>query len=439
MRKKIGYIAAAIMTAAVLAGCGKNNEVKPTTAPTEAVNTPELTATPVPTEAPTPTATPAPTATPTVKVTPTLVPSREVVKNPFAYDEMRGLTPKELVAEMTVGWNLGNTMDATNGSGIGSETSWGNPKTSPEMIETIAAYGFDLLRIPTTWSNHIIDDKYTIDPDWMARVKEIVDYAFENGMYVILNTHHEESWQKPDYEHLDAVKAEQAALWKQIAEYFKDYGDHLVFEGMNEPRVQGSENEWNGGTPEGRDCINQLNQNFVDTVRATGGNNSTRLLLITTYAAASSAGAYAGYVFPEDANIGLSLHAYTPYKFTYDSKGESWNTAEYKPAIQNEINSVMNEMVRFSQKGDVPVIITECGSVTKKLNGELNFEEVGKWAQGYMDAAKKRHMPCIFWDNGAFKSTGENFGLLNRKTLTWYYPDVINAVTAVYYTETEEE
>ena len=229
-------------------------------------------------------------------------------------------------------------------------------------------------------------------------------------------------------------------MWTQIATYFGGYGDHLVFEGLNEPRVKGSENEWNGGTPEGRDCINQLNQNFIDTVRATGGNNATRLLLITTYAAASSTGAYKDYVFPQDANIGLSLHAYTPYRFTYDSKGESWNTADYTASVQNEINSVMNDMVLFAQKGDVPVIITECGSVIKKKkNGVQNFEEVGKWAVGYMEAAKKRHIPCVFWDNGAFNTSGENFGLLNRRALTWYYPDFVNALSEVYYSEEQDE
>lgn len=106
--------------------------------------------------------------------------------------------------------------------------------------------------------------------------------------------------------------------------------------------------------------------------------------------------------------------------------------------MQSEINGVMDDMVRFAQKGDVPVIITECGSVVKKNRaGDLNFEDVGKWAVGYLEAAKKRHMPCVLWDNNAFNSTGENFGILNRKTLEWYYPDTVNAVTEVFYSTKE--
>lgn len=441
MRKKTGYLAAALlMMAAVLGGCSSQNGAKDTTpAVTAPAETPTATVAPSPTQTPAPTKAPEPTATPLPTATPTLTPSRPVTKNTVDFYEMRGMSPAELVAEMTVGWNLGNTMDARDGNGLASETSWGNPKTTQEIIDTVCAYGFNVLRVPTTWYNHVIDDNYTLDPEWLARVKEVVEYGLENGMYVILNAHHEDIWQKPDYERLEATKVQQAAFWKQIATYFADYGDHLIFEGMNEPRVTGSANEWNGGDAEGRDCINQLNQNFIDTVRATGGKNSTRLLLITTYAAASGTAAYKDYVFPEDANYAISLHAYTPYKFTFNT-GDTTNTFQYKSAIQSEINSVMDGMVRFSQQANVPVIITECGAVIKKDKaGVWNQEEVGKWAVGYLSAAKKRHIPVVFWDNNSYKGSGENFGILNRRTLTWYYPEVVNAIAEVYYTETEEQ
>lgn len=441
MRKRVMFFVAAAMMTVLAAGCQKKEpDITPTKPPENQAVTPDAVPTPTqePTQAPTPTPAPTNTPVPTVWVTPTLVPKMEVVKHPFDFGEMRGLSPKEIVADMKVGWNLGNTLDAIDGTGLGSETSWGNPKTTQEMIDMVAAYGFDVLRVPVTWGNHLIDDDYTIDPEWMARVKETVEYGLEDGMYVILNMHHEEMWRKPDYANLEATRKENAALWKQIALYFQEYGDHLIFEGMNEPRVKGSENEWDGGTEEGRDCINQLNADFVATVRAAGGNNATRLLLITTYASASTTKAYKDFIFPDDENIALSLHAYTPYRFTYDSKGESWNTADFGAGVQSEINGVMDDMVRFAQKGDVPVIITECGSVVKKNKaGDLNFEAVGKWAVGYMEAAKKRHMPCVLWDNNAFNSTGENFGLLNRKNLEWYYPDTVNAVTEVFYS-TEE-
>lgn len=418
MRRKFGMLLM-IAGMAVLAGCAGNKEsgAKPTV--TQAIQQPD------PTEEIKPTAEPtkAPTAVPTAE------PTRALVKRePIASGEMRNLSPKETVAKMCVGWNLGNTMDAT-GSGMASETSWGSPKTTKEMIQAVSEAGFDTLRIPCTWYNHMSGEDNVIDPAWLARVKEIVDYGFENGMYVILNAHHENVWQRPEYASLDAVKKKQTDLWRQVAEYFKDYGDCLIFEGMNEPRIEGGENEWNGGTAEGRDCINRLNQNFIDAVRATGGNNETRLLLITTHSAAVTEDAFNGFVFPEDEHIALSLHAYTPYKFTYDDPNESQNTAEYGSAIQMEIGDLMKKVKQYAK--DVPVILTECGAVVKTLYGKPNTKEVGKWQKGYFKTAKKNGIPCIIWDNGIYDGNGERFGLLNRKSLTWYYEEILDAVAAV--------
>lgn len=408
-----------------LAGCAgnKENEAKPTI--TQGIQQPEPTKDRKPTSEPTKEPTKEPTAVPTAE------PTRAIVKRePIVKGEMRNLSPKEMVAQMCVGWNLGNTMDAT-GTGMGSETSWGNPRTTNEMIQAVSEAGFDTLRIPCTWYNHMSGEDNVIDPAWLARVKEIVDYGFDNGMYVILNAHHENVWQRPEYASLEAVKKKQTDLWTQVAEYFKDYGDHLVFEGMNEPRIEGGENEWNGGTAEGRDCINQLNQNFIDAVRATGGNNETRLLLITTHSASATEEAFSGFVFPKDDHIALSLHAYTPYKFTYDDPNESQNTAEYNSAIQMEVGDLMKKVKKFADSGNVPVILTECGAVVKTLYGAPNTKEVGKWQKGYFKSAKKNGIPCVIWDNGIFNGSGERFGLLDRKNLTWYYEEILDAVSAV--------
>lgn len=423
MRK--AFVGAAMLATGLmlLTGCGANSNQNSGEL-TKAMNItdkPETTTTPEVT--PAEKTTPTPTAVVTQPL-PTFAPIRE--------QTVRGLKAKDIVAEMKVGWNLGNTFDATDGNGIASETSWGNPKTTADMIRTVAEAGFNVLRIPCTWGNHRIDANNTIDPAWLARVKEVVDYGMDNGMYVILNAHHENDWQKPDNAHIEETEKIQKDLWRQIAEYFADYGDHLIFEGMNEPRVVGSTDEWNGGTKEGRDCINRLNANFVDTVRATGGNNRQRILLITTYAAAVGNNAFDGFVFPKDEYVALSLHAYTPYRFTYSNSGEN-ETAEFTSEIQAEINNVMNQMAEFSQKGNMPVVITECGCETKPFYGKTNAEEIRLWANGFFKAAQTRGFVCTLWDNGNYDGGGERFGILNRKKLTWYFESYNKAVRKVFY------
>ncbi len=341
--------------------------------------------------------------------------------------EMRGITATELIAEMGTGWNLGNTFDAEGG-----ETGWGNPTTTKEMIDEVHNAGFNTIRIPTTWDGHTGDaPDFTIDEEWIKRVEEVVDYALEDDMYVILNIHHEDNWLKPQYDGVDDVKARLTALWTQIATYFADYGDHLIFEGLNEPRIKGGTNEWNGGTEEGRDALNQLNDVFVKTVRATGGNNEKRTLLITTFAAQAMPVAIENLTVPDDKYVGVSIHAYTPYRFTYDSPTESWNALYFDDSCAAEIDTLFENLNNtFISKG-IPVIITEYGSVTKIIDKDWylnNEEEVAKWASYYISTAEKYGIPCVWWDNGYLTSGNELFGLFDRKNLSWYSPKVVEAI-----------
>ena len=346
--------------------------------------------------------------------------------------EMRGISAKELVSELKVGWNLGNTLEANGGSGLDSETSWGNPKTTKEIIDTVQAAGFNTIRLPVTWSNHFTDDKYTIDEQWLARVKEVAEYALADDMYVIINMHHENDWLIPDSEHIDSVETQFKAMWTQIAAYFADYGDHVIFEGMNEPRVVGGANEWNGGNADIRSCINKLNQDFIDTVRASSGNNAKRLLLITTEAASISDNSFDGYVFPTDGNIALSLHAYTPYRFTFDSKGQSWNTAVFDDSVAKDITTMLDTINAYTSDKDIPVVITECGAVSKILDtGASNAPDVAKWAASFLSQTKERGIPCIFWDNNCHYGSGELFGMLKRLDLTWHNPDMMTEIKKI--------
>lgn len=300
------------------------------------------------------------------------------------------------------------------------------------MIDEVYKAGFNTIRIPTTWDGHMGEaPDYTIDPEWLDRVEEVVGYAMKNDMYVILNAHHEDSWLKPQYDGLDNVKERLSVLWTQVAERFADYGDHLIFEGLNEPRIKGGTNEWDGGTEEGRDSLNQLNDTFVKTVRATGGNNETRTLLITTFAAQATPVAIKNLTVPDDKYVGVSIHAYTPYRFTYDSVGESWNALYFDDSCAAEINTLFSNLDNtFISKG-IPVIITEYGAVAKKLDtvrGTTNNDEVVKWASCYVSTAEKYGIPCVWWDNGYHTSGNELFGIFNRRKLSWYSPEIVKAI-----------
>lgn len=383
----------------------------------------------------TPTAAAAKTATPEATPTEALAESTEeqepvvtpeLQSEPVLQEikEIRDLPSADLVKEIKIGWNLGNTLDATGGGNtLNSETSWGNPLTTEAMIKAVKDAGFNIIRIPTTWGNHLgAAPDYTIDKAWLDRVQEIVDYAINNDMFVIVNMHHEE-WYSPSYANLESAKAILTKTWAQIADRFQGYDEHLIFEGMNEPRVKGSKFEWNGGDEEGRDVINQLNAAFVETIRNAGGNNPLRHLMLPCYAASADSRAWTKFIVPEDDKIIVSIHAYTPYNFALNKSG----TSEWTPDNVNDtrdIDNLMNNLYNnFVSKGQ-PVILGEFGAMDK--NG--NLEARTAWAEYYIRKAAEKGIPCIWWDNGAFSGTGELFGLLNRRALTWQFPEVVDAL-----------
>ncbi len=325
----------------------------------------------------------------------------------------------DLVSDMKIGWNLGNTLDATGAFGINSESSWGNPRTKQEMIDAVLDAGFNVIRIPVTWSGHFgAAPDYEIMESWMDRVQEVVDYAYNKGAYVILNMHHEE-WTFPSVENEEEASLKLAALWTQIAIRFQDYDERLIFEGLNEPRKIGTAVEWNGGDAEGREVVNRYMQVFVDTVRATGGNNELRHLMVCGYAASSDEASLRGIILPDDDKLIVSVHAYTPYEFALKISGTSeWNRNTW------DIDSLMKRLDDIFISQDIPVIIGEFGAMNKD-----NESERTEWVSYYVDQANEIGIPCIWWDNGAFTGSGENFGLLNRRDLTWPYQDLLEALT----------
>lgn len=336
-------------------------------------------------------------------------------------DEIRDIPSTELVKEIKIGWSLGNTLDSTGGSGVDSETSWGNIVTTKEMITAVKDAGFNIIRIPTTWGIHM-DENNVVDEAWMNRVQEVVDYAYSQDMFVILNIHHEE-WHDPYYETEAEVTEKLKTLWTQIGTRFAGYDEKLIFEGLNEPRKRNTPLEWNGGDDEGREVVNNFNAAFVETIRSLGGNNAKRHLMIPGYAASSSDSALKAIKIPEgDDKIIVSVHAYTPYAFALSDDIAARNFSPDDTSANDIIYLMDSLKTNFIDKG-IPVIIGEFGARSK-----ANEEIRGEWATFYVSQAKAIGVPCLWWDNGAFTGTGENFGILNRSTCTWEYPLVVEGL-----------
>ena len=333
-------------------------------------------------------------------------------------EELTGMTAMEITDMMGIGWNLGNTFDATGGnksSLYSQETSWGNPKVTPELIHRVKEAGFTTIRIPVTWYRQLSNDgAYTVEPAFMARVKEVVDMAFNEGLLVIINMHHE-AWLNSATLDTDYVKiGEQlTAIWRQIADTFAEYDQHLIFEGMNEPRMAGTSVEWNGNAA-GYAAVNYLNQLFVNIVRTDAkGHNGERALMIPGYAASSSSSVMTTIEMPQwngapAENIIVSVHCYTPYDFCLSDTQTNFNklfTTHTMPI----------DMIFYSIKGHflskgIPVVIGETGATNKD-----NTAAREHWAYYMGKQAATFGVPICIWDNGNYgNSGGECHTWINR-------------------------
>lgn len=338
---------------------------------------------------------------------------------------MKDVSAVDMVKELGIGWNLGNSFDAS-GNGLAAETAWGNPKTTKELIKAIKDGGFNLIRIPITWSKHYAPaPEYKIDEKWMNRVKEVVDYAVELDMYVIINTHHEQStWMfLKDYQY-EKTSAQLKAMWTQIATVFKDYNEKVMFEGFNEPRTVGASYEWNGGNKAEREVVNKLAKDFYDAVRSTGGNNTIRNLIIQTYGGSTNTNAMSEWRSPnpDDKHIIASVHAYTPYDFALNVNGGNHFSSSEKNST-NDIDWLATVIKQYFLDKGIPVILGECGSVNKE-----NLTDRIDHISYFVKKLNSIGVPCIWWDNGNVNGSGERFGIIDRKTYEWVYPELRDAM-----------
>lgn len=334
----------------------------------------------------------------------------------------------EIVQEMKCGWNLGNSLDAIGiekplETVLEYETSWGNPKITKALIQKVIKSGFNTIRIPVTYQGKFEHKPgHIIDPVWLDRVEEVVNYAYEEGVFVIIDTHHEDEWLGLG----DKSQEEKALvilydLWIQIAERFKDYDYHLIFETMNETRLIGTDDEWTPGTSEARAVVNQLNEVAVKAIRKTGSNNCNRAIIIPTYAARPSDVAINDLIIPNDNMIILAVHSYDPYFFCMvPEETAHWGTTE----DVEELSRLFDSISLAAKRKGVPLIIGEFGTINK-----CNEEARALYTTHFMQEARKRNIKCILWDNDINTDFLEHsFAQLDRKELSWRYPKILNAI-----------
>ena len=351
----------------------------------------------------------------------------------------------EVVSDMTVGWNVGNSLDSYGQSWAFpytslNETYWGNPATTKALIDAVAEAGFNTIRIPVSWGQYTTGSNYQIPDFVMNRVKEVVDYCVANNMYVIINSHHDINNDYCFYVPNNANKSRSEAyfksIWTQIGNAFKNYDYHLVFETMNEPRLVGHGEEWwfprNNPSNDIREavaCINDYNQVALDAIRATGGNNATRCVMVPGYDASIEGCMTDGFKMPSDSTSNrliLSVHAYIPYYFalandTYVTRFDQSNKSDIDTFF-NDLNS------KFLSRG-IPVVVGETSATNRN-----NTSERVKWADYYWGAASKySNVAMVLWDNNNYNnnsagSDGECHMYIDRNSLQWKDPEIITTI-----------
>ena len=338
----------------------------------------------------------------------------------------------KFVEDMRLGWNLGNTLDSIDDNGYISdemalETYWnGGFKTTQRMIDTVKSAGFNTIRIPVSWHNHV-DSNYTISEKWMNRVQEVVDYAVKNDMYIILNVHHDndQNHMYPTSAHYERSSKYMTTVWKQIATRFKDYNEKLIFETMNEPRMTNHPNEWwlNMASQECIDAvqtINKLNQDIVNTIRATGGNNAERYIGIPGYDCSVEGATNSYFKLPEDTakdKLIVAVHGYLPVNFALTEANQNGSTDKFDLSKDTgEINQAMDTVYnKYISKG-IPVYVGEMG-----VRDKNNLQARVDCAAYYVAYASSRGITCCWWDDISFM-------LLDRGSSTWRRPEIVTAL-----------
>jgi len=337
-----------------------------------------------------------------------------------------GETAKQAAANMYAGWNLGNTLECPGG-----ETAWGNPKTTKAMIDMVKNAGFNALRLPTAWHCHLVEDAepWTIDPEWLARVKEVVNYGISNDMYVIVNDHWDNGWLEINCnaEAKDAVVKKEKAIWTQIANYFADYGEKLIFAGNNEMRNKRSAGEnWGEPNAEEADAMNAYNQAFIDAVRATGGNNAVRNIVVQSWCCNPWRLLDNSFVLPTDPatdHLMLECHFYDPQSFTHWSSdkpapkpwGKRAGFTTDSDSQEDYVDNIFGQLKTKWVDAGYPIILGEYGTNAHTTSDQTLKDSEKYYLEYVTKAAKTNGLVPFYWDN-ASPGVG-SFGIFNRSAL----------------------
>lgn len=352
-------------------------------------------------------------------------------------------TASAIAEQMGIAWNIGNTMEVP-----GDPTAWGNPLPTQKLIDSVKAGGFSTIRIPCAWDSYADQTTLEIDPAWIAQVKQVVDFCINADLFVVLNSHWDGGWLEHNVtvEMQDDVNRKQGAYWRQIATAFRDYDHRLLFAGANEPAVQDPH-----GTPFGADRMAVLNsylQTFIDSVRATGGNNASRTLIIQGPRTDIELTNQVMTTLPTDNvpdRLMAEVHFY-PYQFTLMEQDEEWGNVfyywgegnhsttdpEHNPTWGEEdfVDQMFDLMkTQFVDKG-IPVIIGEFGA-SKRLtltgeNLELHIRSRLAYYEYVVSAAVSRGMIPVAWDTG-YKGN-LTFTIFDRPTGSVYDLGLLNAI-----------
>lgn len=360
----------------------------------------------------------------------------------FAQQQME-LTATEVAQRMMPGWNLGNTLEAgdksnnfTNNAGLAAETSWQDTKTTQEIIDYVKAQGFRSIRIPCAWvMGHLSNaETYEIDTAWMTRVKEIVDYSLRAGLYVVINQHWDGGWLENNIKEDNLMPRNKKILnkiWQQIATTFRDYDERLLFAGLNEPNAE---------TQTATDNLLEYEQEFINTVRATGGNNEKRILIIQGPGTNIDHTCNFMKTLPTDParqRMMIEVHYYAPWQWWGMEKDESWGKVFYYWGQENHVSgsqrnathdeeAYVEEQLEKMKKqfGDkeIPVYIGEFGANWRTMpageNQQKHNASIQTHYRVFVQKAMEKGLIPVVWDTN--HRGMPSMTLINRKDLTIY-------------------
>ena len=344
----------------------------------------------------------------------------------------------QLAAKIKLGWNIGNTLEA-----IGGETAWGNPKVTKALIDLVKANGFNAVRIPCSWNQYVTaSGSTTLKTDWLNRVKEVVQYCVDNGMYAILNIHWDGGWLENNCTTAKQVEvnAKQKAFWKQIAITMRDFDEHLLFASANEPNVDDATQ---------MSVLLSYHQTFINTVRSTGGHNSYRVLVVQGPSTDIEKTNNLMNTLPTDAvanRMMAEIHYYTPYQFCLMTKDETWGNMFYYWGAGNHSTTDLTRNPTWGEESDVdkyfammktkfvdkgiPVVLGEYAAMRRtSLTGDaltLHLASRAYYLKYVTIQAQANGILPFYWDEGSNGDKGS--GIFNRQNNTVFDQTALDAL-----------